>query len=291
TVATTGSSSIYVEAGDLSIHDIQFPGGGTLFKRGPGKLRFETALPASATTYSIDVVDGEMQATGSPGAILSSGSVFVRAGARLSGDAQLPQNQLRVDPGGTVAPGAPIGVLHVHDLIMTGGTLEVELSAANPTGVHDQLTALSVQLAGTLHVISPVPLSLGQEFTILTYTKGHTGAFTHMDLPSLAPGLGWFAEDRLGALVLSIQTPATGVEPRTPSRTALLAPAPNPAARGASLRYELSHAGRVTLAIFDAQGRRVSTPLDGMDQDAGPHAIDWDRRDEAGGLVAAGNYV
>jgi len=289
-VETTGSSSIYVEAGDLSIQDI-LPGGSTLFKRGPGKLRFETALPASSPTYSIDVVDGEMQATGSPGAFLSGGSVFVRAGARLSGAAQLPQNQLRVDPGGTVAPGAPIGVLQVRDLIMTGGTLEIELSAADPTGVHDQLMARSVALAGTLHVISPVPLSLGQEFTILTYSKGHTGAFTHMDLPSLAPGLGWFAEDRLGALVLTIQTAAAGVEPRTPSRTALLAPAPNPAARGTSLRYDLSHAGRVTLAIFDAQGRRVSTPLDGIDQDAGPHAIDWDRRDEAGGLVAAGNYI
>jgi autotransporter-associated beta strand protein len=289
-VETTGSASIYVEAGDLSIHDI-LPGGSTLFKRGPGQLRFETALPASAPTYSIDVVDGEMQATGSPGALLPGGSVFVRAGARLSGVAQLPQNQLRVDPGGTVAPGAPIGELQVQDLIMTGGTLEIELSAADPTGVHDQLRARSVELAGTLHVISPVPLSLGQEFTILTYSKGHSGAFTHMDLPSLAPGLGWFAENRLGALVLSIQAAAAGVEPRTPSRTALLAPAPNPATRGASLRYELSHAGRVTVAIFDAQGRRVSTPLDGMQQDAGPHAIDWDRREEAGGLVAAGNYV
>jgi hypothetical protein len=91
--------------------------------------------------------------------------------------------------------------------------------------------------------------------------------------------------------VLSIQEAEAGVDPRTPSRTALLAPVPNPAAHGTSLRYELSHPGRVTLAVFDAQGRRLSTPLENIDQDAGPHALDWDRRDRAGSRVAAGNYI
>jgi autotransporter-associated beta strand protein len=293
-LTVTSSSTVYVEPGELSVQSVLFPlKGFTLSKRGPGLLTLETPLPNStfANAYTVDVVEGELRLAAP--AVLSGtlGPVIVRAGARLSGNGPV-HGTLTLNAGGTVAPGAPIGALQAQNLDMpTGSTLEIELSVANPTGVLDQLQVHSnVTLAGTLHVISPVPLSLGQQFTVLTYFS-RTGTFTHWDLPSLSPGLGWFADYQAHALVLSIQAAPVGVDPRTPSRTALLAPAPNPAAHGTSLRYELSHPGRVTLAVFDAQGRRLSTPLENIDQDAGPHALDWDRRDEAGSLVAAGNYI
>jgi hypothetical protein len=78
--------------------------------------------------------------------------------------------------------------------------------------------------------------------------------------------------------------------PALPRVLALSAPAPNPLRGQATLRLALPRAARVTLAVLDAQGRRVRTLLAGA-QPAGEHAITWDGRDDGGRRVADGIYV
>ncbi len=80
-----------------------------------------------------------------------------------------------------------------------------------------------------------------------------------------------------------------GVEPRVPAALALAAPTPNPASRGARIEFALPHAGRITLAIYDTDGRRVRTLADG-ERAAGPGVAEWDLRDDAGRRVAPAVY-
>jgi flagellar hook assembly protein FlgD len=55
------------------------------------------------------------------------------------------------------------------------------------------------------------------------------------------------------------------------------------------VRYSLARAARVTLALYDQQGRRTRT-LQSGDQPAGEVALVWDASDDAGHRAAAGLY-
>lgn len=68
-----------------------------------------------------------------------------------------------------------------------------------------------------------------------------------------------------------------------------LAAAPNPARGPLALRFALPRAMPVTLAIYDAAGRRVRTLADGM-WPAGTQTVGWDARDRSGRAVPAGLY-
>ncbi len=63
----------------------------------------------------------------------------------------------------------------------------------------------------------------------------------------------------------------------------------NPARGATALRFGLASAGRVSLALYDASGRRVRS-LAGGTFAAGEHAVAWDGRDDGGRAVAAGLY-
>ena len=67
------------------------------------------------------------------------------------------------------------------------------------------------------------------------------------------------------------------------------APRPNPSLHGTTLAYTLPRAGRVTLMVFDATGRRVRTVFD-ADRPAGAGQVRWDATNEAGARVRAGAY-
>lgn len=66
-------------------------------------------------------------------------------------------------------------------------------------------------------------------------------------------------------------------------------PSPNPAREAVNLRFTLPHAATVSLAIYDAGGRRVRE-LGSGERSAGNHVISWDLRDEGGRAVGAGLY-
>jgi hypothetical protein len=75
-----------------------------------------------------------------------------------------------------------------------------------------------------------------------------------------------------------------------PREVFLAAPAPNPARAGALVRFGLPRAGRVTLAVHDAQGRRVRM-LEAGTLPAGEHTQRWDGTDDAGRALPAGLYL
>jgi hypothetical protein len=70
---------------------------------------------------------------------------------------------------------------------------------------------------------------------------------------------------------------------------ALLGATPNPLRHASRIDYSTPSAGHVTLAVHDVQGRRVRTLVDAS-VPAGPHAVSWDARDDAGRQLPAGEY-
>ena len=60
---------------------------------------------------------------------------------------------------------------------------------------------------------------------------------------------------------------------------AFAAPAPNPFRGRVSLRFTLPAAAPASLVLYDVGGRAVRHLVDGT-LEAGPHAFDWDSRDD-----------
>ncbi|MBI5169859.1 MAG: T9SS type A sorting domain-containing protein [Candidatus Eisenbacteria bacterium] len=81
----------------------------------------------------------------------------------------------------------------------------------------------------------------------------------------------------------------TGVDDPLPVALAFAPVSPNPVRGEATLRFALPAGAHVTLAVYDAQGRRVRLLLD-VTMPAGEHALRWDGDDDAGRALAAGLY-
>ncbi|MBD3163138.1 MAG: hypothetical protein GF346_11860 [Candidatus Eisenbacteria bacterium] len=64
---------------------------------------------------------------------------------------------------------------------------------------------------------------------------------------------------------------------------------PNPADGPVGIRYQVPADGRVTMELFDVEGRRVRTLVDRKLR-AGDHAFVWDGTDQLGRPVASGTY-
>jgi hypothetical protein len=64
---------------------------------------------------------------------------------------------------------------------------------------------------------------------------------------------------------------------------------PNPFNPSTTIEYTLPHAGNVDVNIYDVQGRLVRS-LFNSNQQVGAHALVWDSRNNAGGIVASGTY-
>ena len=56
------------------------------------------------------------------------------------------------------------------------------------------------------------------------------------------------------------------------------------------ISYTLPRGGKVSLAVYDAQGRQVRTLLAGESQTAGKHTAEWDGLDRLGKAMAVGTY-
>ena len=63
------------------------------------------------------------------------------------------------------------------------------------------------------------------------------------------------------------------------------------AVAGQAIAYRLEKAGRVSMAVYDAQGRMLRTLLAGEPQEAGEHRVVWDGLDREGKPAAPGSYT
>jgi hypothetical protein len=84
-------------------------------------------------------------------------------------------------------------------------------------------------------------------------------------------------------------SPPIALTTQLPREFALGPNAPNPFARSTVIRFDLPVSSRVSLRIFNVQGRLVRTLSDEMIQ-AGRHERRWNGRDDRGCSVAAGVY-
>ncbi|MFM8635628.1 MAG: PA14 domain-containing protein [Planctomycetia bacterium] len=64
-----------------------------------------------------------------------------------------------------------------------------------------------------------------------------------------------------------------------------------PALVAAPIRYSLDAPGRVSAAVYDAEGRLLRTLLSGVEQAAGEHSLAWDGLDRDGRPVEPGSYT
>ncbi|MFO7609128.1 MAG: FlgD immunoglobulin-like domain containing protein [Candidatus Krumholzibacteriia bacterium] len=99
---------------------------------------------------------------------------------------------------------------------------------------------------------------------------------------TVGPRVGWNVEQ------WPLQpTAAPAGLPAAPQLTRV---APNPLNPGTTLDFTMPLAGPVTLAVFDARGRRVALLLE-RTLPAGEHAVTWDGRGAAGEALASGVYL
>lgn len=96
------------------------------------------------------------------------------------------------------------------------------------------------------------------------------------------------ARDRFNA-PLPLVTAVTGAEGQAPRRTALAPAQPSPFSGSTMVEYALASRGRVDLALFAIDGRRVRSLHDGL-QEAGVYRLSWDGADDHGRTVPAGVY-
>ena len=91
-------------------------------------------------------------------------------------------------------------------------------------------------------------------------------------------------------IVLST-TDVTGVDvgPVAPTELSLAAPQPNPFGSQTRFQYALPAESPVKISVYDLQGRRIATLVDGA-APAGRHTVQWDGRDSTGRRSVAGIY-
>ncbi|HTY58792.1 MAG TPA: FlgD immunoglobulin-like domain containing protein, partial [Bacteroidota bacterium] len=82
----------------------------------------------------------------------------------------------------------------------------------------------------------------------------------------------------------------TGVaQASVPASLSLSQNYPNPFNPSTTIHYQLSTAGKVTMKIYNVLGQEVRTLLNEV-QNAGPHTLTWNSRNDAGIGVASGVY-
>ena len=74
------------------------------------------------------------------------------------------------------------------------------------------------------------------------------------------------------------------------TETVLAQNRPNPFRSSTTISYRTYAPARITLEIFDVQGRRVRTLLRGEHRTAGTWSVFWDSKDDTGRAVSAGSY-
>jgi hypothetical protein len=67
--------------------------------------------------------------------------------------------------------------------------------------------------------------------------------------------------------------------------------ADEPRTGGLLISFTIEKPGRVSLAVYDQQGRQVRTLLAGEPQAAGKHSVPWDGLDRAGNAMPVGSYT
>ena len=167
-----------------------------IVKVGSGTL---TLSGSSAYSGGTLVAGGSLRIDGSLNG--GAGAVTV-AGGTLGGNG-LINAAVNVQAGGTVAPGASVGVLTISNTLTLGGVASFEIDKAGAT--NDLVRGLSaVTYGGTLRVTNLGGVLVDGDVFKLFDAAAYSGSFAVFELPTLSPTLEWRTAGLLtnGSLVI-----------------------------------------------------------------------------------------
>ena len=165
-----------------------------------------------------------------------------------------------------------------------GEQLTVAWQAADDVGVVDAQVWLSLDDGATYdRLLGDGPLDGQLVWTVdVPLDQPSYAARVRVDVRD---GQERLASAQTGAFTL---VPGTTAAPR-PRSLQLAQNHPNPFNPRTAIAYAVPRAGKVSLRIYDLQGKLVRTLVDG-EQPAGQHVVTWQGRDDHGSAVASGLY-
>jgi hypothetical protein len=138
-----------------------------------------------------------------------------------------------------------------------------------------------------------------EDFTVeraeggLIVARAFEGGTTTISVPNAATAVVRLITDPDRILRVPAEEESAGTaqpeETKEPAVTMLWDPRPNPAREGVTLRFSVSRRAPARLDIFDVQGRRVATLVNGV-LEPGPRELSWDRVDLSGNRAKGGVY-
>jgi choice-of-anchor B domain-containing protein len=198
--------------------------------------------------------------------------------------------------------------LYICDELMTGPGADISIwdivSAAAPVRVGQiadvNSSVHNIYIVGTLayvayyaagfrvyDVTDPVhPVLAGAYDTSKRSGEGFIGA---IGAYAYSPSGNIFVCDIENGLFIFSVTPTAASPSQEDAGFVLEQNAPNPFNPSTRIPFELTRGGRVTLDVYDVQGRRVRQVLNRV-LPAGTHDAEWDGRDDTGRSVASGVY-
>ena len=198
-------------------------------------------------------------------------------------------------------------VARIHPRRVFAGTLVDSLTAATVRLVF--LTSHAVRWVGgvtsvadaqpvTLNLLSAVHARLGDVTQALSAGSARGTALLAGDKLtmtfSLPPTSGTYdlflRASSSGCLADLSRAGRVGGATPLPRAFALCQNRPNPFSLGTDIQFDLPVAAHVKLDVFDVQGRRVRTVVNG-DFAAGSHSVRWNRLDASEGAVMPGVYL
>ncbi len=129
------------------------------------------------------------------------------------------------------------------------------------------------------HYAAAIPAQ-GHDRRVDYYIHAADNSGRREGMPRSEPA-GWYSFD--------VTLPSADVADLDSGAARLEQNSPNPFNPRTTFSFELLYPERVSLAIYDAQGRRVRTLLDGR-KEGGRHEIVWDGTSDAGDDLPAGTY-
>ena len=212
----------------------------------------------------------------------------VQVGAGLS-EAAIGGEPLSVAAAGShayiVAGGASGGLRVVDVSNPLAPAIVGDVPVACPTGGPNAVTVFDALVYfyapdGILRVANVSSPSLPAEIASIPVADLSTLSVS----PPFVYALGLFGH------VLQFETDlATGIDVRPPSSVVLRQNYPNPFNPSTTISFELSSRAAVRVEIFGARGALVRTLADEI-MDAGPHALEWNGRDDGQSAVGSGVY-
>ncbi len=204
------------------------------------------------------------------------------------------------------SPNSPVHVLQIHGtadavVLYEGGVFEVPYPGAVETveqwAQFGGCALLGVPTPPLLDLDAGIP---GAETTVYRYDTdcepdGSAELWSIADgshVPSLTENFGPLVVEFLLAHAKSAAATVAGENgsPVSIAESFLLPTTPNPFNPGTRLRYTLSEVLPVILTVHDVTGRAIRTLVDGEEQTAGHHELEWDGCGEGGDPLASGIY-